>query len=579
MYKEDNNRIIELVKKVMAGDSKSWDELYTLSYRSIHYIAMDFMKNEEDAADAEQEAYIKMYNSISTLSEPSKFNSWSRQIAANTCKDMLRKRREYTFSDIQTDDTEDIELEIEDLNIDFKPEEQMDAKETSRLVREMLGELPEEQRISLDLLYGSQLSVKEIADIMECSENTVKSRLKYGRDAIEEKVEALKRQGTKLYLIPVATLIHMAYRTELQTYAAVNAGEFMAKILGANAANTAAISASSEAAASSAASMGVEAASSSVTSAGTEAAASSVTSVGAEAAASSAASATAATATATQISGTAGAVASKVIGGKLVAMIAAGAVAVGAVTGGAIAYKNYNHKKQVAKAEGLFAAAQELCDEGNYEAALENLNLVKDMDVLDGIDIDSNIADTKLRIYEDELYSNAVDDFNALDQTDKDSLSEWLDSESVEEYFDISGNNAIWVPSDTGDNVTGYFKNGGIYKGSADKGIRTGEGKWSYGDKTYTGSWSNDKPNGTGTYGYATSNYTGTFVDGIGNGAFEADWSMFGGERFPINVVNGDIQVVRQEIKDGKPRYIIYETENVSDSVTDTKQLIVEGLE
>ncbi len=579
MYKEDNNRIIELVKKVMAGDSKSWDELYTLSYRSIHYIAMDFMKNEEDAADAEQEAYIKMYNSISTLSEPSKFNSWSRQITANTCKDMLRKRREYTFSDIQTDDTEDIELEIEDLNIDFKPEEQMDAKETSRLVREMLGELPEEQRISLDLLYGSQLSVKEIADIMECSENTVKSRLKYGRDAIEEKVEALKRQGTKLYLIPVATLIHMAYRTELQTYAAVNAGEFMAKILGANAANTAAISASSEAAASSEASMGVEAAASSVTSAGSGAAASSATSVGAEAAASSTASATAVTATATQISGTAGAVASKVIGGKLVAMIAAGAVAVGAVTGGVIAYKNYNHKKQVAKAESLFAAAQELCDEGNYEAALENLNLVKDMDVLDGIDIDSNIADTKLRIYEDELYSKAVDDFNALDQTDKDSLSEWLDSDSVEEYFDISGNNAIWVPSDTGDNVTGYFKNGGIYKGSADKGIRTGEGKWSYGDKTYTGSWSNDKPNGTGTYGYATSNYTGTFVDGIGNGAFEADWSMFGGERFPINVVNGDIQVVRQEIKDGKPRYIIYETENVSDSVTDTKQLIVEGLE
>ena len=198
------------------------------------------------------------------------------------------------------------------------------------------------------------------------------------------------------------------------------------------------------------------------------------------------------------------------------------------------------------------------------------------MDVLDGIDIDSNIADTKLRLHEDELYSKAINEAEALDQTDKDSLDKWINSDSVKEYFDLSGNNAIWVPSDTGDNVTGYFKNGGIYTGSADKGIRTGEGKWEYGGKTYTGSWKGDKPDGTGTYGFPHSNYTGNFEDGKGNGSFEAVWET---AQFLVNVSNGEMQTLGQETIEGKVYYIICQNGSHNYDIDNPWFLVVDGIE
>ena len=75
----------------------------------------------------------------------------------------------------------------------------MDQKETSRLVREILDTLPEDQRIVVGMYYYDQLSVSEIAEELECSENTVKSRLNYGRKKIQGKVLELEKKGTKLY--------------------------------------------------------------------------------------------------------------------------------------------------------------------------------------------------------------------------------------------------------------------------------------------------------------------------------------------------------------------------------------------
>ena len=566
----NKDRIAELVLQAQAGNQEVWTELYEIGYKGIHFIAMDFMKNPDDAMDAEQEAVIKIYNNISKLEEPDKFLSWTRQITTNTCKDILRRHRDYTFS--ETEDAagladDDMELQIEDLNVEFKPDEQMDIKETSRIIREMMEELPDEQRVTLDLLYGSELSVKEIAEALDCSENTVKSRLRYGRNAMEEKIEALRKQGTKLYLIPAAALIRLAYRADTEAYAAVMAKDFALK----------AVSGSSNAAAVNAAeninnaqlAKDMESAADAVnkTAASTDAGAGAKAQAPAGAVASEAASAVNTAAAA----GTkaAAATAAKAAGTKMAAMIAAAAVAAGGIGGGAYAYMSYQHKQQVAEAESLYAEAESQYDAGDYDAALENLTQVRKMDILEDIDIDSAINEAKDRQHEQELYeaaAAAADDLTDLDLSkDEDAarLSEYLASDAVDEYLELTNQDVIWIPSDTGENVTGYYKNGGIYTGSADNGIRTGSGTWKYGKKTYTGAWSNDKPNGTGTYGTDTSNYTGTFTDGIGNGTFEAYWSKAEEpKRFPVEVVEGEAQIIEVSNSDEfGPFYVIYSPE------------------
>ncbi|MBQ7536048.1 MAG: RNA polymerase sigma factor [Stomatobaculum sp.] len=219
----DKQYIAALVLRAKKNDQTAWSDLYEYSYKSLYFIAMEFMKNRTDAEDAQQEAFFKIVRNLEQLEEPEKFLAWAKQVTTNTCLNLVRKKRDFTFTEVEERaglDDMDISLELEDVSVDFRPEEQMEIKETSRLVREMMNELPDDQRVSLDLLYGSELSVKEIAEAMECSVNTVKSRLRYGRNTIEDKVEQLRKKGTKLFALPVAAIIQILCRRELESYAA-----------------------------------------------------------------------------------------------------------------------------------------------------------------------------------------------------------------------------------------------------------------------------------------------------------------------------------------------------------------------
>ena len=116
---------------------------------------------------------------------------------------------------IDSDET----IEFEDDRAENRPEVVTDQKETTKLMKEILGGLSEEQRLAVSLYYFEELSVKEIADILSVSEGTVKSRLNYGRKKIEIGVKALEKKGTKLYgLAPIPFLL-LLFRSQ-DVYAA-----------------------------------------------------------------------------------------------------------------------------------------------------------------------------------------------------------------------------------------------------------------------------------------------------------------------------------------------------------------------
>ena len=191
----------DAVGLALEGREEGYNFLYQQTYQKSYYVALKYMKQEEEAADVLQDAYIKAFQNLDQLQEPDKFPGWFSRIVASKALDELRKKKAVLFSQMQTEDSEEVSMEelLVDERVENRPELAMDREETSRLVQEMIAGLSDEQRMCVMMFYIEQMSVKNIAEVTGVSENTVKSRLKYGRKNIEEKVLELERKGTKLY--------------------------------------------------------------------------------------------------------------------------------------------------------------------------------------------------------------------------------------------------------------------------------------------------------------------------------------------------------------------------------------------
>lgn len=205
----------EAVELAKNGDNREYDYLYTQTCNKNYYLALKYMEDEESAKDVLQESYIKAFNKLEQLKDADKFPGWMSRIVANMAIDVLRKKKRNDnklFSEMESDDSEDMTFEekIEDDRRDNRPELAIDQKETGRLVKEIIDTLSEEQRLCVMMYYINGMSVKEIADMADVSENTIKSRLNYGRKKIEQKVLELEKRGTKLYgIAPVPFFLYL----------------------------------------------------------------------------------------------------------------------------------------------------------------------------------------------------------------------------------------------------------------------------------------------------------------------------------------------------------------------------------
>ena len=173
-------------------------ELYEKTQSSVYAVVYSIVKNEQDALDLTQDAYISAFTNIEKISDIEKFDKWVIQIAANKCKDFLRKKKPTLFSQVGEED-EDFEKDIPDSSDAYNPDVVLESKEKKDIIKNILYSLPEDQRLCLVLYYGQELKISEIASALGVSENTVKSRLTYGKKKMKEQVEELERKGTKLH--------------------------------------------------------------------------------------------------------------------------------------------------------------------------------------------------------------------------------------------------------------------------------------------------------------------------------------------------------------------------------------------
>ena len=205
----------EAVALAKQGDERGYGFLYETTYKSKYYLALQYMKNEEAAQDVLQEAYIRAFTRLDMLTEPEAFPGWLGRIVANTAKNMLVKKNPMLFSQMETEEEgENFEYRIEDDSIESQPELSYTRQETQELVREMIDSLSEEQRMCILLFHIEGASIREIAATLGCSENTVKSRLNYGRQNLKKKAEELQKKGYKLYSVAPLPLFLYLLRSQ-----------------------------------------------------------------------------------------------------------------------------------------------------------------------------------------------------------------------------------------------------------------------------------------------------------------------------------------------------------------------------
>lgn len=220
----------ELIRRARSGDPTAQGQLYESMYKRVYYLCLRLVKTPEDAQDTAQETFIAAFGALPGLENPSAFEGWLFQIAANKARNLLRKNGRLvelaedeegrTFLDELPDEAEDL-----------IPESALDSAEKRRLILSIIDALPEAQRECVMLFYYSELSVKQIAEVMSCSEGTVKSRLGYARQKIREGILGMEeRDGIRLHVfVPIGLLF-------AKDFDAVTAGLSAAPLVGAGAA-------------------------------------------------------------------------------------------------------------------------------------------------------------------------------------------------------------------------------------------------------------------------------------------------------------------------------------------------------
>ena len=224
----------ELVNLAKQDDQNSVNELYNQTFKKAYFVARTAIKSSDgdyssQIEDILQDAYVKAFSSLDKLEDPEKFQGWLDTIVINRCKDFLKKKKPTLFSDMASENSNDgSTLEFEDSQendrMEFKPEETVDYGETKRLIAEMLDRMPEDQKMCLLMYYYEEMSVRQIAEAMDCSEGTIKSRLNYARKNLKGQVLELEKKGTKLYCMPLLPFLYWFFREQAAEFIGGTAG-------------------------------------------------------------------------------------------------------------------------------------------------------------------------------------------------------------------------------------------------------------------------------------------------------------------------------------------------------------------
>lgn len=165
------NTVNTLVRRARRGDAEAFIALIEECKMTLRRVALGYLRNEEDVADAMQDTILDAYEHIGSLKKEEYFKTWIVRILINRCTKRYRQNQHKAYLE------------------DYSEEAQNDIGKADVEFHEMLSTLPDDSRVIFQLYYGEQFTIREIAKILDMNENTIKSKLHRGKEQLRVALE------------------------------------------------------------------------------------------------------------------------------------------------------------------------------------------------------------------------------------------------------------------------------------------------------------------------------------------------------------------------------------------------------
>jgi len=181
-----DTRLVKLARK---GDQHAFAEIVSLYKDKLYQLAYRMTGNRQEAEDVVQETFLRVYKNLDQFDDKQKFSTWIYRIATNQCIDRLRKKRKVYSLDAESSEHEGLDGYDMMPSDNRTPESELLLSETQILVQKALETLPPKYKSVMILRYMQDLSLQEIAEVLDMPVTTVKTRVHRGREFMRKRLE------------------------------------------------------------------------------------------------------------------------------------------------------------------------------------------------------------------------------------------------------------------------------------------------------------------------------------------------------------------------------------------------------
>ena len=183
----------DVIRRILEGNKKAYAELVERHKDRAMTLALKMLKNRQDAEEALQDAFVRVFNALPRFEWKSSFSTWFYRIVYNVCATELSRRDDKQMQSIHEEDEEGSSIEI--VSDEIAPDLALESSELNAFVAEEIDKLPEAYGPTFTLFFVQDMSYDEIVEVTGLPLGTVKARLFRARMLLREAV--LRRMGNQ----------------------------------------------------------------------------------------------------------------------------------------------------------------------------------------------------------------------------------------------------------------------------------------------------------------------------------------------------------------------------------------------
>ena len=185
-----NNYFSRYVHSALMGDKTAYETLYNLTKDALFFAILNITKNEQEAISIMKESYTNAFENLTSLKKAEIFDVWLNRIASYSAYISITEKNPDAFNNV----AEKFEWNDED-NFDQLPQENIDDKDTRNVVKGIIENLPDDQRLLIIMHYYQEMSLSAIVSTLDLPENTVMCILSYAREGIKKEIAKAESEG------------------------------------------------------------------------------------------------------------------------------------------------------------------------------------------------------------------------------------------------------------------------------------------------------------------------------------------------------------------------------------------------